>query len=125
MTIVIGSYAENQFPPTIGHDLGSQHAAQMRLAENDQMVQALSSDRSYQPFNIGILPRRTWCRRAIPDAHGPDASPEDLSVDAIAIANKVFGRCVPRKGFRDLAGDPLRRRIGGDTDMNQLTPFMA
>ncbi len=36
-----------------------QHAAQMRLAENDQMVQALSSDRSYQPFNIGILPRQT------------------------------------------------------------------
>jgi len=68
--------------------IGLQHAAQMRLAENDQMVQALSSDRSYQPFNIGILPRRTWCRRAIPDAHGPDASPEDLSVDAIAIANK-------------------------------------
>ncbi len=27
-----------------------EHAAQMRLAENDQMVQALSSDRSDQPF---------------------------------------------------------------------------
>ncbi len=38
--------------------VGAKHAAQMRFAENDQMVQALSSDRSYQPFNIGSVVQR-------------------------------------------------------------------
>ncbi len=105
--------------------IGLQHAAQMRLAENDQMVQALSSDRSDQPFNVGVLPRRTGCRGTIPDPHGSDTPPEHLSVGAIAITDEVGGRRIPRKGFRDLAGDPVGRWIGGDSDMNQLAPFMA
>ncbi len=36
--------------------VGAKHAVQMRFAENDQMVQTFSSDRSDQPFNVGVLP---------------------------------------------------------------------
>ena len=105
--------------------VGAKHAAQMCLPDNDQMIQTFSSDRSDQPFDIGVLPGRAWCRRAIPDAHAFDPSLEHFPIGAIAIADKVFGRRVPRKGLEDLAGDPIRRRIGGDSDMNQLAPFMA
>lgn len=97
----------------------------MCLPDNDQMIQTFLSDRSDQPFDIGVLPGRAWCRRAIPDAHASDPSLEHLPIDGIAIANKVSGRRVPRKGLEELAGDPIRRRIGGDGDMNQLAPFMA
>ncbi len=41
--------------------VGPEHAAQMRLAENDQMVQTFPSDRSDQPLNVGVLPGRTGC----------------------------------------------------------------
>jgi len=105
--------------------IGSQHVAHMRHAENDQMVQTFPSDRSDQPFDIGVLPGRAWRRGTIPDAHGSDPSLEHPPISAIAISDEVSGRCVPRKGFRDLAGDPLRRRIGVDSYMNQLAPFMA
>ncbi len=105
--------------------VGAKHAAQMCLPDNDQMIQALSSDRSDQPFDIGVLPGRAWRRGTIPDSHGSNTSPEYLSVGAIAITDEVGGRCIPRKGLRDLAGDPVGRRISGDSDMNQLAPFMA
>ena len=105
--------------------VGATRAAQMCLPDNDRMIQTSSSNRSDRSFDIGVLPGRAWCLRSIPDARGPDASPADLSVDAIAIANKVFGRRVPRNGLEDLAGGPLRGRIGGDSDMNRLAPFMA
>ncbi len=106
-------------------DIGAKHAAQMCLPDYNQMIQTFSSDRSDQSFDIGVLPGRAWCRRAIPDAHAFDPPLEHLPIGAIAIANKVFGRRVPRKGLEDLAGDPIRRRINGDSDMNQLAPFMA
>ena len=72
--------------------VGAKHAAQMCLPDNDQMIQALSSDRSDQPFDIGVLPWRAWRRRAIPDAHAFDPSLEHLPISAIAIANKVGPR---------------------------------
>jgi len=37
--------------------ISSEHAAQMRFADNDQMVQAFSSDRSDQSLNVAVLPR--------------------------------------------------------------------
>ena len=105
--------------------VGPEHAAQMCLADNDQMVQTFPSDRSDQPLNVGVLPRRTGCRGTIPNTHGSDPSPEYLPIGAITIANKVFGRRVPRKGFRDLASDPIRRWVRSHREMNQLAPFMT
>ncbi len=79
--------------------VGTECTAQVGLAENDQMVQTFPSDRADQPLNIGVLSRRTWCRRTIPDVHGSDPSLEHLSVGAIAISNEVGGRRVPRKSL--------------------------
>ena len=87
--------------------ISPEHAAQMRLAENEQMVQTFSSDRSDQSLDVSVLPRRPRGYGAIPDAHCPDPSLEYLSVDAVAVSDEVFGRRVPRKGLRDLAGDPI------------------
>jgi hypothetical protein len=38
----------------------------MRLAEDDEMVNALAPDRPDQPFGKAVLPRRRWCSR-LPD----------------------------------------------------------
>ncbi len=105
--------------------ISPEHVAQMSHVENNKMVQALSSDRSDQALDVTVLPRRPRGRGAISDTHCSDPSLEYLSVDAVAVSDEVFGRRVPRKGLRDLAGDPISRRIGGDRDMNQPTPVMA
>ncbi len=88
----------------------------------DGLDRAVSLDCS---LDMSILPRRPRGYGAIPDAHCPDPSPEDLPVGAIAISDEVSGRRIPRKGLRDLAGDPVGRWIGGDSDVSQPTPVVA
>jgi hypothetical protein len=59
----------------------------MRLAQDDEMVHALAPDRSDQPFGKAILPRRDWCDRLVPDAHGANSAHDDGAVDSIPIPN--------------------------------------
>jgi hypothetical protein len=50
--------------------LGLQDSAQMRLVQDDDMVNTFAPDRSDQPFGKAVLPRRGWCSRLVPDPHG-------------------------------------------------------
>jgi hypothetical protein len=54
-----------------------QDPAQMCLAQDDEMVHAFASDRSDQPFGKAVLPRRGWCSRFVPDAHGAQSTCDD------------------------------------------------
>jgi hypothetical protein len=42
----------------------------MRLAQHDDVVHALATDRSDQPLGKRILPRRARCNGFVADAHG-------------------------------------------------------
>ena len=46
----------------------------MGLTKNDDMIQALAADRPDQLFGKAILPRRGWCGRLVPDAHGAQSA---------------------------------------------------
>jgi hypothetical protein len=61
----------------------------MHLAQDDDVVYTLSSDRSDQPFGKAILPRRSWCGRLVPDAHGAQSARDDAAIDPVAIADEV------------------------------------
>jgi len=61
----------------------------MRLAQDNDVVQTLTPDRSDQPFGKAILPGRGWCGRLVPDAHGPQSARDDAAIDAVAIADEV------------------------------------
>ena len=50
----------------------------MPLAEDNDMIEAITSDRADEPLRISILPRRAWRDRPIPDAHGPHALNEPV-----------------------------------------------
>jgi hypothetical protein len=39
----------------------------MRLAEHDEMVERFATDRSDEPLNVAVLPRRAWCGGVISD----------------------------------------------------------
>src|ERR1700726_47083 len=96
--------------------IGSQDSAQMRLAQDDEMVNTLASDRSDQPFGKAILPRRGWCSRLVPDAHGAQSACDDGAIDPVAIANDVLWGLIPRKSLGDPTCNPFCRRICCDVD---------
>src|SRR5712672_220975 len=99
----------------------SQDPAQMRLTENDDMIQALAADRPDQPFGKAILPRRSWCGRLVPDAHGAQSACDDGAINAIPIANQVSWGPVPRESLRDLTCNPFRRRICCDVNPDEVS----
>lgn len=49
--------------------IGRQDAAQVRLAEDHDVVQAISPDRADEAFDVPILPRRSGRRWSVPNAH--------------------------------------------------------
>src|SRR5260221_8487473 len=91
--------------------IGSQDSAQMRLAQDNDVVQTLTPDRSDQPFGKAILPGRGWCGRLVPDAHGAQTAGDDAAIDTIPIADGGGGSLIPRKRPRYLMRKPFCRRI--------------
>jgi hypothetical protein len=93
----------------------------MRFAQDDDMINALAPDRSDQPFGKAILPRRDWCRRLVPDAHGAQSACDDGAVDPIPIANEVLRGIISRKRLRYLTRNPFCRRVCRDIDPDEVS----
>src|SRR5467141_1486061 len=102
----------------------SQDPAQMRLTENDDMIQALAADRPDQPFGKSILPRRGWCGRLVPDAHGAQSACDYGTIDAIPISKVLWG-IIPRKRLGYLTRNPLRCRVCCDIDPDEFSAVKA
>src|SRR5216684_6559433 len=98
-----------------------QNPAQMFLAQDNDVVQTLAPERSDQPFGKAILPRRSWCDRLVPNAHGAQSACDDGTIDAIPVPDHVTRGTVPRKSLGELPCDPLRRRVGCDVDPDQVS----
>ncbi len=110
---------EVRVKPVVIISIGSQQATQVLLFEDDDMIEALSTDRPDEPFNARILPGRAGRRWAVPDPHRSKPFAEKFAIGSIAVSNEISGRRVPRKCFRDLVGDPLGGRVCRDTDMSE------
>jgi hypothetical protein len=65
--------------------------AQMPLAEHNNMVKTIPSDRTDQPFQMSVLPWRPWRDRPIPYTHCSKPL-DDIAIDAIPIANDISWR---------------------------------
>src|SRR6202521_2368546 len=91
-----------------------QNSAQMCLAEDNDVVQALAPDRSDQPFGKAVLPRRGWCGRLVPGAHGAQSACDDAAIDPIPIADEVARSFIP-------TCNPFCRRICCDVDPDEVS----
>src|SRR5258705_881853 len=98
-----------------------QSSAQMSLAQDNDVVQALAPDRSDQPFGKAVLPGRGWCGRLVPDADGAQSARDDAAIDPVAIADEVVRSLIPRKCLRYLTCNPFRRRICCDVDPDEVS----
>src|SRR6202022_2126565 len=101
--------------------IGFQNPAEMRLAQDNHMIDALAPDRSDQPFGKAILPRRAWCSGLVPDAHGTQSARDDNAVDSIPISDHIARSHVPGKRLGYLTCNPLRRRVGCDVNPNEIS----
>src|SRR3954462_1198655 len=94
------------------------------LSEDDDVIQTLAAKGTNEPFDIGPLPGRSRCGKHLFDAHGFYLIDEVLPEDAIPIAQKILGRAVPRKGFPQLLGGPLRGRMGRHRKVHDSSALM-
>src|ERR1019366_872191 len=95
--------------------IGAQNPAQMRLAQDDEMVHALAPDRSDQPFGKAILPGRAWCSRFVPDAHRAQSACNDGAIDREA-------RVVPRASCVRPKGSGVHARACNRFTLLPLSP---
>jgi hypothetical protein len=59
------------------------------------------------------------------NAHGRKTSHYGMAIRGVSVSNEVLGCLIPGEGFGYLAGDPIRRRIGGDVDPQQVASLQA
>ena len=84
--------------------------AKLRFAQDHDMMQAFSSDRADEPFDMTILPRRPRRSWSIPNAHGSKSSCYGMAIRGVSVPNDVLGCLIPGEGLGDLAGDPTNWR---------------
>src|SRR5712672_850216 len=101
--------------------VGFQDPTQMHLAQDNDVVHALTPDRSDQPFGKAVLPGRGWRGRLVPDAHGAQSACDDAAIDPIPIADEVTRSLIPRKCLRYLTCNPFGRGICCDVDPDQVS----
>src|SRR5580692_7368613 len=93
----------------------------MSLAQDNDVVQTLTPDRSDKPFGKAVLPGRGWCSRLVPDAHGAQSARDDAAIDPVAIADEVARSLIPGKCLRDLTCNPFGRGICCDADPDKVS----
>ena len=101
--------------------VGFQNSAQMRLAQDNDVVHTFTPDRSDQPFHKAILPGRGRCGRLVPDADGAQSARDDAAIDPVAIADEVVRSLIPGKRLRYLTCNPFGRRICCDVDPDKVS----
>jgi len=89
----------------------------MTLAEHNDMVKAIPSDRTDEPLRMSVLPWRSWCDRPIPNA--ANATNKGIAIDTIPIANDILRRLLPAVGL-----NPLGARMRGHAQPQNLTAGM-
>jgi hypothetical protein len=97
----------------------------MLLAEYDDMVKAVASDRADHPFTISVLPWRSRRGRTIPNAHRPKSPDDNIAICAISITNDISRRLIPAKSFGELTSDPFGTRMRGHSKPENFATTMV
>src|SRR5512145_2972590 len=77
-------------------EIAGQDAAEVSLAEDEHVIQALAPDRADEPLNEWVLPRALRRREHLLDPHALQAMPKWLPVDAVAVMQEKGGRRLVR-----------------------------
>jgi hypothetical protein len=101
-----------------------QHMTKMPLAEYNNLVKALPSDRADKSFSISVLPWGARWRRSIANADRSKSSDEDLALGPIPVADQIAGSLFAAACFRDLICDPFCSRMQCNAKPQNVPPAM-
>ena len=98
----------------------------MSLAEHDDMVEALASERADEALRgRGFCHGQCGSGGDFLDAHAFDALPNVLAVDAVAIAEEIGGCGVVREGVDELLGGPGGGGMLGDAEVDDPSTMVS
>ena len=86
-----------------------QQFAKVPFPEYHDMVEAVASDRSNQPFLVTVLPWGAGCDWSVSDAHGSQSTCHRDTTRSVAVTNDVAWRLIPRECFQRMVPVPRRR----------------
>jgi hypothetical protein len=89
-------------------EVGCQDAAQVRVAEDENVIQTLAPDRTDQALGERILPGAVRRGEDFVDAHTLHAVPKVLTVDLVTVAQEIGWRGVV--GTRPRSAGQSKRR---------------
>ena len=84
------------------------------------MVQALPSNRAYEPLDVWILPGTSWGCENLLDTQRLDPQLNLSTVSAVAIADEILGRLAVCERLYDLLRRPSSGRMLGHIEMQHL-----
>src|SRR5215471_15912099 len=100
-----------------------QEAAQRRLVQHHEVVEAFASDRPDQALHVGTLPRRSRRGERLANAQVLDRCPEGVTINRIAITQPIARRAIPGERLSDLTRCPFSRRVCCDVEMEETAPI--
>jgi hypothetical protein len=106
-------------------EVAGQDAAEVSLAENEHVIQALAPDRTDQALSEWILPRAVRCRENFLDPHALRAVPKWLTVDAVAVAEEIGRSGIVWEGVHELLGGPVGGGMFGNVEVDDALPVMG
>src|SRR5215471_498676 len=84
---------------------------QAGFTENDHVIQALPPNGADHPLDVRTLPRRSWRSQQFLNAQLFPLLGEFATEDAVAVAQQIARRAVPRKRLPRLLRGPFRSRM--------------
>ena len=109
--------------PMIEPAVSREDAPEMRLVDDDHVIQTLSSDRADQAFDVWILPRTRRRGNDLGDAEADQSSAEDVAENAVAVTVQPAGRRVVRKGLDlSVAKTASRRTVANRVVLDPCPP---
>ena len=85
--------------------------------QDDYVIQAFSTNRTYQAFDVRRLPGSLRGRKNFGDLHAGCLNAESVAIDAVTVAKQVAGSRIPRECLPELHCSPLGSRMFGHIEM--------
>jgi hypothetical protein len=98
---------------------------QAGFTENDHLIQALPPHGADPALDVRTLPRRSWRSQHFLNSQLFHLLGEFATEDAVAVAQQIARRAVPRKRLPQLLRGPFRGWMSGDAKMQNAPPLMA
>src|SRR5206468_2549050 len=112
-------------PRVVVVEVVAEKPAEVALAEDDNVVEALAADAADEALGERVLPGAARRGEDFLDAHALHPRPERRPVRAVPISDQVMRSRLPGERFGDLLRGPLRRRVLGDVEVHDPAPSMS